>query len=310
MKVTKILSNIVCILIIVIFVLLAFVYKDVIKENIDYTVREVLNEKVIVPEKTYNARKYDFIEMKNTTNFDPNNKDDLKNIYYTVLNNGWNEFTFYCNSKYPDCINDVFEIADKSPYLETINYYVSPYNNYTFYKTSVSTAGEVYLSIDKVYTESSINFLKNYVENTLVQLKINTENPTKNDLKKIHDHLISVITYDDDYKDADLQSVNSDSNNAFGAITKHKAVCSGYTDAFAIFLDRLNIKNIKLTSDNHIWNYVYFDNHWYHVDLTWDDDEVNKNNTNNFFMISDKKLFELDKEKHNYNKDLYPETKE
>ena len=75
-------------------------------------------------------------------------------------------------------------------------------------------------------------------------------------------------------------------------------------------MDRLNVKNIKLPSENHIWNYVYFKNKWYHIDLTWDDDEVNKNNTSNFFMIDTKKLFELDKEKHNFNKEFFIETKE
>ncbi len=75
-------------------------------------------------------------------------------------------------------------------------------------------------------------------------------------------------------------------------------------------MDAINIKNIKLPSENHIWNYIYFGDKWYHVDLTWDDDEVHTNNTTNYFMISTEQLFKLDKEKHNFDTELFKETKE
>ena len=31
------------------------------------------------------------------------------------------------------------------------------------------------------------------------------------------------------------------------------------------------IKNYKIASSNHVWNYVYIENNWYHLDLTWDE---------------------------------------
>ncbi len=307
MRLTRVLLNIIYFLITAIFIFLIYIYREDIQNLVTSTVNDALKEKVIVPSESYNLRSFEFETVKNTTDFEPNNIDEIKNIYYTVLNNGWDKFTFYCPYEYTTCVDDVLAIANKSEYLETINYYVSPYNNYTLYNTTVSTTGEINLQIDKLYNESEIEYLKKYVDETIVNLGINPSAPTKNDLKKIHDHLIQNISYDNDYNENDI---NSDSNNAYGAISNHKAICSGYTDAYAIFLDRLNIKNIKLPSENHIWNYVYVNGQWYHIDLTWDDDEINKNNTSNFFMIDDKKLFELDKEKHNYNKDLYKEIKE
>lgn len=307
MRLTRVLSNIVWILITAIFLLLLYVYKDNIQYSITETVNIINKKKIVIPEEKYNLRDYTFATVTPTEDFEPNNLQELKNIYYTVLNNGWDEFTFYCPIDYEDCISDVLSIAKNSDYLELVNYYVSPYNNYTLYNTTVSTDGEVYLQIDKVYNDSEVEYLKKYVDETIVALGINPSKPTKDDIKKIHDYLIRKISYDTEYKDTDI---NSDSNNAYGAIVNNKAICSGYTDAFALFLDRLKIKNIKLPSENHIWNYVYFDNKWSHIDLTWDDDEVHKNNTTNYFMITTKKLYELDNEKHNFNKDLFLETKE
>ena len=307
MKLRRVLLRIVYLLVLVILGVFVYRNRSQIETTIYTTVQNVVKEKLVIPEKIENNRTYDFATVHETDNFEPHNIQDIKDIYFTVLNNGWDSFTFYCPSDYTACIDDVLSIANKSTYLEIINYYVSPYNNYSFYNTTVSTNGEIYLTIDKVYTKGEIDYLKNYIDETLVNLGINISKPTKNDLKKIHDYLISNITYDNSYTEGDL---NSNSNNAYGAITKHTAICSGYTDIYVLFLDRLNVKNFKLPSEKHIWNYVYFDNTWTHVDLTWDDDEVNKNNTSNFFMINTKKLKELDNKKHEFKTDLFLETKE
>ncbi len=308
MRLRRALINIIWILVAAILITLMLTHKEQINFFVHSTVKEVLQEKVIVPTESYNKRDFVFETVNETDNFEPHNIQDLRNIYYTVLNNGWENFTFYCPLDYKDCINDVLSIAkDKSVYLEINNYYVSPYNNYSLYNTTVSTSGEIYLSVDKLYSNEKIEYLKKYVDETLEALKIKTDNPTKEDLRKIHDFIINNVTYDDEYDKNDL---NSDSNNAYGALVLHKAICSGYTDAYAIFLDRLNIKNIKLPSDNHIWNYLYFDGKWYHVDLTWDDDEKHINNTSNYFMINTEQLFKLDKEKHNFDTELFIETKE
>ncbi len=305
MKLRRVLLRIVYLLVFVILGVFVYRNRSQIETTIYTTVQNVVKEKLVIPEKIENNRTYDFATVHSTNNFEPHNIQDIKDIYFTVLNNGWDSFTFYCPNDYTTCIDDVLSIANKSTYLEIINYYVSPYNNYSFYNTTVSTNGEIYLTIDKVYSKGEIDYLKNYIDETLVKLGINTSNPTKNDLKKIHDYLINDITYDESYTESDL---NSNSNNAYGAITKHTAICSGYTDIYALFLDRLNVKNFKLPSERHIWNYVYFDNNWYHIDLTWDDDEVNKNNTSNFFMINTKKLKEFDNKKHEFKTDLFLEV--
>ena len=308
MKLRRVLLNIICILVAAILIVLMLTHKEEINVFVYSRVNEVLQNKVIIPDEKYNVRNYDYITVEEANSFEPANLDDIRKIYYTVLNNGWERFTFYCPAEYKGCIDDVLSIAKNTTiYLEINNYYVSPYNNYSLYNTTVSTSGEISISVDKLYSNEQIEYLKKYVDETLVKLNINTNNPTKEDLKKIHDYIINEVSYDDNYDKTDL---NSNSNNAYGALVDHKAICSGYTDAYAIFLDRLNIKNIKLPSEDHIWNYIYFDNKWYHVDLTWDDDEVHKNNTSNFFMIDTTQLHKLDTEKHNFDTELFKETKE
>ena len=77
----------------------------------------------------------------------------------------------------------------------------------------------------------------------------------------------------------------------------------------AIILDEFNIPNFKVSSADHVWNVVYINNKWLHVDTTWDDDEVNRYNRNNFFLIDTNKLYELDTSEHTFNKEYYKELK-
>ena len=269
MNLTKFLTAYVEILVTILVVLLLFAFKDEVSKKVVKFVHDVMRDDIIIPDNTSNKRTYEYKTVKETDNFSPNNINEIKDIYYTVLNNGWNNFTFYCPFEYENCVNDTLSIANKSDYIELLNFYVSPFNNYTTYNTTVASNGEIYFKIIKIYTDEEIEFLNKYIDNVLEELQINTEKPTKEDLKKIHDYIIKNVTYDDEYNKEDPIS---DSNNAYGAVKERKAICSGYTDLYALFLDRLNIKNIKLPSEEHIWNYVYFEDKWYHIDLTWDDD--------------------------------------
>ena len=53
----------------------------------------------------------------------------------------------------------------------------------------------------------------------------------------------------------------------------------------------------------------YFENKWQHIDVTWDDDEVNNNNYYNFFMIDTNDLLKKDTLKHSFDRDTYLELK-
>ena len=90
-----------------------------------------------------------------------------------------------------------------------------------------------------------------------------------------------------------------------------KGICSGYSDAMAIFLNKLNIINYKISNDEHIWNLVYVDGKWYHLDLTWDDPISDTNiSRDNYFLITTSNLEYLNDGTHNFNKNIYTEALE
>ena len=82
----------------------------------------------------------------------------------------------------------------------------------------------------------------------------------------IHDYIITHCSYGFLTGEDEMNSYK-----AYGALVNKKAVCSGYSDLMAIFLDRLGIKNYKIINDEHVWNLLYLDEKWQHIDLTWDD---------------------------------------
>lgn len=281
-------------------------YNDV-TTYVNKIVRKYSKNNVVVPNYTKNHRLYIFKSVKETTNFEPQNIEDLKNIYFTVLNNGWETFTFYCPYDYENCVNDVKQIANSKndDYITLINNYVSPYNSYRRYNTTIVDDNKITLSVDKLYDADEIVKINNVLD-PYISKNFNKKNITLKDIEKLHDYLISKITYDNDYKIGDEIT---DSNKATGAVLKGVALCSGYSDAFAIALDKINIPNFKINSAEHEWNVIYFNNKWSHIDLTWDDDEINKNNNRNFFMIDTKTLYSKDKKDHLFAEDYYLELK-
>ena len=102
------------------------------------------------------------------------------------------------------------------------------------------------------------------------------------------------------------------SHKANGPLLEGYALCSGYSDAMKLYLDELGIPNYKISNDKHIWNLVYIDNKWLHIDLTWDDPITNDGGSlllDNFFLITTDELLKLDVSNHGYNIDYYPELK-
>ena len=300
----KILVIIILILLFAICGYLFYVKFDEIVGSYKILLDDVIEKEVIIPEtKEYN-REYDFDCFKNTTNFTPQNQDDIKNIFYTVLNNGWDKFIFYCPNEYTNCAYDIKAIANESDFITTINNYVHPFNSYKRYNTLITGEDEVLIEIEKLYTDDEIDMLNKMIDDIIIELEINKENVTVEDIKKIHDYIAKVTTYDDNYNKNDTTTI---SNKANGALVNKVALCSGYTDAFALFMDKLGIKNFKVSTDTHVWNAIYFDGKWTHIDITWDDDEVNENNTYNFFMIDTEEMQKLDITEHFFNEQLYSE---
>ena len=295
------------ILFLIVFLLTIFgVYRY--RENIYelyYSYFVPIEDKITKIEKNNYYRNYDFSYVQNIDNFIPKNKKDILNIYYSVVNSGMNEFTFYCPSEYVDCLEDVNDLANDQNAISNINNFVHPYNSFKTLKTETDTTGKVYIQIEKVYDEEMIIIL-NYKVDDIIKENITDAMDNRTKIKKIHDYIINNSSYDKERSDNKV--INYKSDNAYGVLIENHGLCGGYTDAMMLFLEKFKIPNYKIATENHVWNYVFVDGEWLHLDLTWDD-PVSSDNKNilddSFFLITDSELGNIEKEEHIYNADIY-----
>lgn len=233
-------------------------------------------------------------------------KNDVINTIYFLINSGTTYSERYCSKDYENCFNDINELSSDVELLTNLNNYVHPYNS--FDNISFSFNNEVVqIKIEHIYSEDDINTLNKIVDE-FINNNITNSMGTKEKIRIIHDYIINNADYDI------LKTKNKDdstyrSSTAYGVLVQGYGICSGYSDAMAIFLDKLNIINYKISNDQHIWNLVYLDGEWLHLDLTWDDPISDSNITrDNYFLISTKNLETLDDGVHYYNKSIFTEA--
>lgn len=271
--------------------------------------------KVLVEEKNQYAknRNYDFVQI--TDNFIPYNYQELLNIFYTVLDSGYQKFTFYCPNEYVDCLDDVKKISnpDNVDLLTTIGNFVSPYNNFTSLKVQFDTSGEVTLDIKKLYSNEDINNISNKIDSIWKNI-VSKDMDTEDIIYEFHDYIINTTKYDDKYEnEMKTGTTTHESAKANGPLFEGFGICSGYTDVMSIVLDKLGLENYKVASKTHVWNAVKINGKWKHIDLTWDDPVSEDHSVNNllhkFYLIDTHTLEEFDIIDHTFDKSVYVELK-
>ena len=264
-----------------------------------------IEDKITKLEKNEYYRNYNFTFVKNTDNFVVTEKDELLDIYYTIVNSGMTDFTFYCSPQYENCVKDVYDLANNQELVSTINNFVHPYNSFKSLSTDIESTGKVTLHLTKVYNDDMIVIL-NYKVDEIIKKEINQDDEIRDKIKKIHDYIINNSSYDKERSDNKI--INYKSDNAYGVLLENYGLCGGYTDAMMLFLEKFNIPNYKISTENHVWNYVKIDDKWWHLDLTWDDPvSLDGKNIldNSYFLINDATLFSIEKNEHNYDKNIY-----
>jgi len=287
---------------------LILIKKDAITTLIDTYIFQTYRN-VSLGEVNDYYRNYDFNFVQNTENFSPNNEQEILNIYYTAINAGKTSFTFYCPNEYENCIADVQAIANDQSKLSDINNYVHPFNGFSHIETEYDSLGRVTIGVIKNYSEEDITKISNRIDELFPQI-VNENYSTRDNIKSIHDYIINTTKYDSDRSDRNI--INYRSDNAYGPLFEGYAICGGYTDLMELFLERLGVKSYRVSSDTHIWNAVYIDNTWYHLDLTWDDPVATDGKDYllyNFFLIDTQQLLNIEKTQHIFNQDHYSELK-
>jgi len=238
-----------------------------------------------------------------TDNFVPKNKKELLNIYYTVLASGMNEFTFYCDINYKECIDDVKALTKNEMILSHVNGFIHVYNSYTTISTEYKNNGKITLRIDRLYTKDMIEKIDKKIKEIYLKLYDKSKSPKEN-IKKIHDYIIDNTKYDMKYIEKNTSRL---SNTAYAPLFDGYAICSGYTDLMALFLYEMGIYNIRVSNETHTWNLITLDGKKLVIDLTYDDPvstDGKDNKRHSYFLVTSDELQKLDKD-HAFNKEIY-----
>ena len=261
---------------------------------------------------------YDYQYIQNYDGIIKSKADILNFIYYT-FNTGNMTVHGTCQDGYTDCIDDLISILQDGHSLADTNYFLHPYNHIYNKDNTIpidfETDGvsEFTLSINRnnpKYSEEDIDLINELVDSKIAELTTN-EMSDSNKIKAIHDYIINNASYD--ILRIDDDPTNDDtyrSNSAYGVLFEGKGICSGYTDTMAIFLNRLGIPNYEIGNDAHIWNLVYVDGEWKHLDATWDDPITNIGDVllDDFFLINYDTLVSLDITEHYFDENVFKEA--
>lgn len=294
------------------FAITIIYYEDIIKYVMYHF---VYSANFKYEEENIYARNENWLFVQKTDDFEPKKRQDILNIIYTALDNGWEDFTFFCPKEYETCMSDVEEITNNTTLVSNINNFVGTYNSYNKIVVNMNNFGRVNIVVDHLYSEDIISKISTEVDkiyNSLIKDSMTTEEK----IKVIHDYIIDHTIYDDErseeIKSGNITNLKHSSNIAYGPLFTGKAICGGYTDTMALFLDKMGLKNYKISSKNHIWNFVLIDNEWKHLDLTWDDPVVSTGENviiDTFFLISTEDLISKETTQHEFNKDIFIEAK-
>ena len=145
-------------------------------------------------------------------------------------------------------------------------------NTYSMGYTSVSV---VNVSMPYLMSGEALTAARQAFDTAAAQM-LQCINDEMSDFEKelaLHDALAAKITY----------TSSANAHNAYGALVEGQAVCEGYAEALQYLLQCAGVQSFIAIGDSvnqetgqfvgHAWNYVRIDGDYYHVDLTWNDQD-------------------------------------
>lgn len=177
-------------------------------------------------------------------------------------------------------------------------YYRRDYPQHFWYKGSYTYqyAGETVVSVTPDYTMTGPALARAREEfDAAVRRALSPLSPSDNDYQRelhLHDWLAEKSTYQE----------AANAHNAYGALVEGQAVCEGYARAFQYLLYQAGIQCLYVTGqsvnpggetsapEGHGWNIVRIDGAYYHVDLTWNDQEEHLFHA--YFNLTDTRIWE------------------
>lgn len=248
---------------------------------------------------------YEYVQINENTTI--KNKDDAKNAIYTFLDAGWDRYTIKCDPDYLNCTNDVKSMVENNTYLTDLSNFVHPFNTFNKINTTFTSTGRIILKKEARYTKEQIDKINDKVNEIYINYYDSSKNVREN-IKIFHDYIINNTKYDSSNTTGKTDIISS---NAYGVLIKGTGICSGYADAMSLFLEKMNVKNYRISSNTHVWNLVYVEGVWYHLDLTWDDPVTHDGTntlTDKYFLITNNELHNKSNDEHLFDKAIYIES--
>ncbi len=109
-------------------------------------------------------------------------------------------------------------------------------------------------------------------------------------IRAAHDYLCRHVTYDEGYDDGGYNPVQT----AYGALINKRAVCQGYSNAFQLLMEYLDIPASVVIGDAHAWNAVWVNGRLSYIDVTWDDYYSVTDDVDDTYFMRSKKFFRKD----------------
>ena len=297
---------------VIIIVILGFLIKDnyyLLTNKIEYVYTKYLQGDIrqnLTDNKYRKKENYGYVKINENTTL--KNKDDVKNMIYTYLDAGWDYYTVKCDADYLDCTNDIKELVQNNTYLTDLSNFVHPFNTFDKINTTFAASGKVKLKKEPRYSDSQIDTLNKKVDEIYKENYDSSKNVSEN-IKIFHDYIVNHTKYDQS-NTTGLSNVGSSS--AYGVLIDGIGICSGYSDAMQLFLEKMNVKNYRISSSTHEWNLVYVEGAWRHLDLTWDDPIMSDGSDalkEDYFLIDTNTLLSKDDGEHNFDSSIYIEAK-
>lgn len=165
-------------------------------------------------------------------------------------------------------------------------FFVDP-TSVRYYRYEDTETGLVYVkSLEFTYLMSEVEINdSNAIIDGVVKEYLAGIQSSWNDLEKIiytKDFLCKNCSY--------AKNIITTSHTLYGALVDKEPVCDGYSKAFNYLLSKVGINTLFVTSSamSHAWSMVELNGNYYHVDVTWDDDDGGVGRTRYMhFIVSD-----------------------
>ena len=298
--------------IVVVIVICFFLIKDnyyLITNKIEYVYKKYLQPDIrqtLTDNKWRKKVNYDYVKKNEDTTI--KNENDAKNMIYTFLDAGWEEYTVKCDVDYLSCTSDIKEMVQNNTYLTDLSNFVHPFNTFDKVNTTFTSTGKVTLKKENRYSSKQIKELEEKVDEIYNEY-YDSSKSLKENIKTFHDYIINNTKYDSN-NTTGVSNINS--STAYGVLIDGVGICSGYTDAMQLFLEKLGVKNYRISSSTHEWNLVYVEGNWLHLDLTWDDPIMSDGSNalyHDYFLIDTQSLLSKNDGEHDFDSNIYLEAK-